>query len=240
MSLLELEGVGKRYGRGRSERVALHNISLELDAGELVAVWGRRRSGRSTLLRVAAGIETPDTGVVCLDGHDLNGQGAEALRGGVRYCRKELRPADGERVLDQLVTSQLTRGVSPPLSRSRAREALARAGAERCASLRPGELDGAEAVRVAIARALAHQPRLLVIDEPTLGVDLMERDRILMLLRSLIDDGIAVMMSTGETSCLAGSDRALSLSEGELRGELTPELAPVVPLSDAPGWSVSA
>jgi len=68
MSLLALEGVGKRYRDGARERIALREVSLALEAGELAAVWGLRRSGRSTLLRVAAGIEQPDEGVVRFDG----------------------------------------------------------------------------------------------------------------------------------------------------------------------------
>ena len=71
MSLLELERVAKRYRDGQLERVVLREVSLDLDGGELAVVWGLRRSGRSTLLRVAAGIEAPDEGVVRFDGRDL-------------------------------------------------------------------------------------------------------------------------------------------------------------------------
>jgi ABC-type sugar transport system ATPase subunit len=229
-----------RYGRGSRELRVLHDVSLQLDAGELAAIWGRRRSGRSTLLRVAAGVETPDAGVVRFEGHDLSDRRAEWRRGGIRYCRKAFRPGQGEFVLDQLMTGQLTRGVSSTRARAHARDALERVGARQSAALRPAELDNAEAGLVAIARALVHQPKLLLIDEPTLGVDLAVRDRTLSLLRSLADDGIAVLMSTGETTCLSGADRALSLSKGELRGKLNlPELAPVVPLRTT-GLSASA
>jgi ABC-type multidrug transport system ATPase subunit len=236
MSLLALESVTKRYGRGSMERVALRAASLEIEPGELVAVWGRRRSGRSTLLRVAAGLERPDEGVVWFEGRDLREPGADAVRGWIRFCRKTFRPAGGQLVLDQLVTGQLTRGVPSSVASSRARECLRRVGAERCAPMRPGELDHAEVVRVAIARALVHEPKLLVIDEPTLGVDLRVRDQILSLLRSLTSGGTAVLMSAGETTCLSGADRALSLGRGELHGEIdAAELAPVVPLRPAAG-----
>jgi ABC-type multidrug transport system ATPase subunit len=242
MSLLALEHVSRRYGRGSREHSALHDVSLEIEAGELVAVWGRRRSGRSTLMRIASGMEAPDSGVVRFDGHDLAKRGAEELRSGIGYCRRTFRPAGGQLVLDQLVTSQLTRGVSPSLAQARARQALTRAGAERSAALKPSELDSSEAVRAVIARALSHQPRLLVIDDPTLGVDLLDRDRILLLLRSIADDGVAVLMSVSETPCLSRSDRALSLDDGELRGELrAAELAAVLPIRPAAaGESASA
>ncbi len=236
MTLLALESVTKRYGRGSMERVALRAASLEIEPGELVAVWGRRRSGRSTLLRVAAGLERPDEGVVWFEGRDLSEPGADAVRGRIRFCRKTFRPAGGQLVLDQLVTGQLTRGVPSSVARSRARECLRRVRAERCAPMRPGELDHAEVVRVAIARALVHEPKLLVIDEPTLGVDLRIRDQILSLLRTLTSEGTAVLMSAGETTCLYGADRALSLGNGVLHGEIdAAELAPVVPLRPAAG-----
>jgi len=85
-------------------------------------------------------------------------------------------------------------------------------------------------VRVAIARTLALEPAILVIDEPTRGVDLLERDGILALLRSLADEGITVLASTRDSTGLAGADRALVISEGELRGAPPAELATVLPL----------
>jgi putative ABC transport system ATP-binding protein len=230
MSLLELDGVGKRYWDGPRERVVLHDASLTIEEGELVVVWGLRRSGRSTLLRVAAGIEAPDTGVVRFDGRELGGRTDEVLGGGIGYCRKALRSAEGEGVLDQVLLGLLGRGVAPGVARTRASEALERVGAGHCAGYGAGELDSAEVIRVALARTLALQPRLLIVDEPTKGVDLLERDAILLLLRSLADEGIAVLASAGESTALAGADRALSLSEGTLRGSLNAELGTVLPL----------
>jgi energy-coupling factor transporter ATP-binding protein EcfA2 len=230
MSLLALERVTRRMRQGAHERVVLREVSLQLDRGELLAVWGARRSGRSTLLRIAAGIDPPDSGVVCFDGKPLHARGGEALGSGIGYCQRVLRGAESHEVLDELMLGQLALGVPRSAARTRACAALERAGAEHCAAHLMHELDGAESVRVAIARALALSPSLLVIDEPTKGVDLLERDRILALLRSLADEGVGALMSTGESTALAGADRALSLADGELRGSLQPELAPVVPL----------
>jgi ABC-type multidrug transport system ATPase subunit len=230
MTLLALERVSRRCGRGAHERAILRDVSLQVDAGELVAVWGLRRSGRSTLLRVAAGIERPDSGVVRFAGRELPARDFDELGGGIGYCQRAPRGAEGKLVLDELMVAQLARGVPVAAARARAREALARCGAEDCATHRSRELDGGEAMRVAIARAIALRPSLLVIDEPVKGVDLIERDGILSLLRSLADEGLALLISAGEATELAGADRALSLAGGELRGSLRPELAPVVPL----------
>jgi len=241
MALLELERVSKRFGRGSAERIALHDVTLELDTGELVGVWGRRRSGRSTLLRVVAGIERPDEGIVRIEGRTLDGSRPDALRAQARFCRRTFRSAEGNTVLEQLMTGQLTRGCTLDQARTHTRHALARVDAQHSASMRPNELDGAEATRVAIARAIVREPKLLVIDEPTLGVDLAMRDEILALLRGLADEGIAVLYSATDTSALTGADRALSLAKGSLGGELsTPELAPVVPLRRAVAGSTGA
>lgn len=229
MSLLELQNVSKRFGRGLKENIALRDVSLEIEPGELVTVWGRRRSGRSTLLRVAGGVSAPDSGIVRLAGRNVTGKGCEMLGGGIGFCRKTFSANEGQFVLEHLLVGQLARGVSRSAANDRAWEALERTGVGSCAKRTPSELDSGEVVRVAIARALALQPKLLLIDEPTIGVDLLARDEILLLLRSLADEGLAVFTSTGETSGLAGA-RALQLSEGELHGRSTRELAPVVPL----------
>ena len=239
MTLIELDRVSKGFGRGASRRVVLQDVSLEVHAGELVSIWGMRRSGRSTLLRIAAGLEAPDAGDVRFGGRTLTGRDGDALRGEIGFCRRAFSPSAGGAVLDRMILSQLARGATPDEATLRSRAALARADARRCAELKPSELGGAEAARVMIARALAGRPKLLVIDEPTLGVDQGERDAILALLRSLADEGLAVLTSTDKTAGLAGADQALSLSDGELRGSLAPELADVVPLRPLQPRSVS-
>lgn len=227
MSLLELQRVAKRYRDGQLERVVLREVSTQIDGGELAMVWGLRGCGRSTLLRVAAGIEAPDDGVVRFDGRDLARHGDEVLGAGIGYCQKLVRGS--QPVLEVVMMPLLAAGASPARARLRAREALERTGAAGCAALRTAALDTSEIVRVALARVLARDPRLVVIDDPIQGVDLLERDGILVLLRALADDGIAVLASTGDATGLAGADRTLTLSDGELRGPPC-ELAPVLPL----------
>ena len=86
---------------------------------------------------------------------------------------------------------------------------------------------------MAIASALVTKPALLVIDEPTSGVELLQRDPLLALLRSIADEGTAVLMSTGDAQGLSGVDRALTIDDGELQGEPEPAQADVVPLRRA-------
>ncbi len=225
MTLLELERVGMRLRRG--SRVALDKISMDIHSGEMVVVWGERQSGRSTLLRIAAGVETPDTGTVRFEGHDLTTRDRKKLGQGIGYCRREFRPRRGPTVIDQLVATQLGRRVPQATALAHAWRALERVEASSCTKFAVTELTADETVRVAIARALACYPRLLVIDEPTLGVEPLDRDSILKLLRSLADDGMAILSSTGEGTGFLGADRVLALDKGKLDGELAPNLAPV-------------
>ncbi len=229
MSLLSVEGVGKRYRRGRREYVALKDVSLSVEHGELVCVLGTRKSGRSTLLRIAAGLERPDYGTVRFEGVDLSSTG-NVIGRRIAYCHTSFSELEGERVLDHVATGLLAQDSVPFQARRAAEDVLSRMGAGDCARLKPDELDGAECVRVGIARALILSPTLLVVDEPTAPVGLLQSDPILRLLRGIADEGTAVLMSTGDAMCLSGVDRAMSLDNGELRGERQPFQADVVPL----------
>lgn len=230
MSLLDLDRVCRRQRQGAHRHSVLREICLQVHAGELVAIWGARRSGRTTLLRVAAGVEPIDGGAVRFDGAEISGRGGEMLGNGIGFCQRTLRGAEAHGVLEQLMVGQLARGIPARIARGRAAEALERVAAGHCAARELQGLDAGDQMRVALARALVLAPSLLVIDEPVKGVDLLQRDEILALLRSLADEGIAVLISAGETTALAGADRALSLADGELRGSLAPELAQVLPL----------
>ena len=227
MTLLALERVCKRHQDGRSERVVLDEVSMSLHAGELVAIWGMRGSGRSTLLRIAAGIEAPDAGVVRFAGRELAGRKGSALGDGIGYCSRASADREAGVVLAELMLAPRIRGVAPSDAQARARAALERVGAAACAGHSYNDLDGAESVRVSLAQALVLEPALLVIDDPVAGVDLLEHDDVLALLRSLADDGIAVLMSVGESTEFSDADRRLSLRGGSLGGSVDPELPSV-------------
>jgi ABC-type multidrug transport system ATPase subunit len=179
---------------------------------------------------VAAGVEAPDSGSVFYDGQELSSH-PQLIGEAIAFCRR--CPRSGElhsSVLEMLLYPQLARGTDLLSARARAHAALERTGANEHAMLAPGELEAGERTRVALAAALTLRPSLIVIDEPLMGVDPLERDPILALMRTLADDGTSILMSTGEAACLAGADRALTLSHGQLHGQATPQHAQLIPL----------
>ncbi|HEX4436441.1 MAG TPA: ATP-binding cassette domain-containing protein [Solirubrobacteraceae bacterium] len=231
MSLLSVEGVSKRFRRGGREIVALRSISMSLEAGELTVVLGTRRSGRSTLLRIAAGLERPDEGRVEFEGADLT-RARLALGRRVCFCHGSFSSMEGDRVVDHVAAPLLAQGVQRAAARQAAEQALEIAGVAHCASLPPEDLDGLERMRVAIARGLVPGPRLLVVDDPTAQAGPLQRDPILRLIRTLADDhDTAVLMSTDDAMCVSGADRVLLLDEGELRPEAETPPAEIVPLN---------
>jgi ABC-type cobalamin/Fe3+-siderophores transport system ATPase subunit len=231
--LLSLVGVDKRFSS--PERVVLREATLHVSPGELAVVWGLRRCGRTTLLRIAAGMEAPDAGVVRFQGRDLARHGERILGVELAYVQKTLRAAPGQSVLEEATVGLLARGFDAVTARAAASCALERAGVGSLAAMPVGELDAGESIRFALARTLALKPRLIVIDEPVKGVELIDRDPILLLLRSLAEEGVAVLASASEATGLTGADQVLTLSRGELRGTRTEDLAPVVPLRRAGG-----
>jgi putative ABC transport system ATP-binding protein len=232
--LLSIEHATKRYRRGRLERLAIRDVSLVIEPGELVAIWGARRSGRSTLLRIAAGIEAPEQGLVRFEGRDLARCRDGVLGRRIGFCQTVFSHEQSGLAIEHVSESLLAQRVSPRQARRQAQEMLLRVGGEECGRLECRELDGDELVRVAVATALITAPALLVADEPTSGVDVLERDPIMALLRSVANDGVAVLMSTGDAQGLSGVDRALTMDHGELRGDLKPADARVVPLRRVP------
>lgn len=231
MSLLRLDRVTKTYVRGRRELVALRDVSLDLAAGEIVGVWGRRFSGKTTLLRIAAGLEPPDAGRVLIDGVPAAEHPEGELRRRVAYCHTGFAPAHAELVVEHVAVPLLAVGTRIDRACTRAQAMLDRIGAGACAEMRPHELAQGELVRVVLARAFLQQPRLLLVDEPASGVGLLERDDLLATLRVIAkDEGVAVLLTAPEQGGLAGADRSLALDAGTLHGDAVPQTAEVVEL----------
>lgn len=225
MSLLLLDEVTALVREGRDEVRALDRVTMDLEVGELVGVQGQRRSGRTTLLRVAAGSVPPTAGRVMFAGCDLANR--RALGRDIGWAHPHLDATHGRTILDQ-VAFPLLPMVSARRARHVARSALDGAGAGDLATMRPADCRHRELLLAGIARAIVTSPRLLILDEPTTGLDAPSVERIVLLLRSIAREGTAVLLTVEEI--LVGVDRMLMIHQGELRGRTMPHSAQVIEL----------
>src|ERR1019366_4653986 len=221
--LLSFLNVSKRCADGGREILVLDRACLDIDAGVSVGVYGARRSGKSTLLRLAAGIALSDSGTVSFDGADMAQMSAGArsrlLRSAIAFMSADdWRANAGESVVDHVATALGSEGLTMREARHRALRVLDQvgvgaAGAQETAS----SLSLTERTKVMLARALAREPRLLVLDEPAQMPNLSDRDRFYALLRSATRErGMALLVASEEMAALQGLGVLMSISDGEL------------------------
>ena len=216
--MLEVTGLSARYGAV----AALRDVSLEVRAGELVALIGANGAGKSTLLRAIAGLVAPVAGRVALDGRDVTGQAPEAMiRAGVALVPERRRVFAPLTVLDNLELGGYA------LPRGRDFRSRLEAGVEETYRLFPvlrrrrdqlaGTLSGGEQQMLAIGRALMTRPRLLLCDEPSLGLAPLVVAEIMRLLSSLREAGTTILLvEQNARMALRSADRAYVLEVGSV------------------------
>jgi putative ABC transport system ATP-binding protein len=217
--LLSLEAVSKSYWRGSSEIRVLTGASLDVHAGEHMAVWGKRGAGKTTLLRIAAGLESPDEGSVVYDGEDVSRLSEAAY---ARLMRREVgwvrcEGPSCELAMVDYVALPLLIDQGQRRARARAMDALRRVGTSDCAGQTWGSLSDGERALVAIAHGIVREPRLLLLDDPTANLGLREREEVLELLVGLVrEHDLAVLMSVPDMPAAMRSDQLRALSGGRL------------------------
>ncbi|MER6008249.1 ABC transporter ATP-binding protein [Nonomuraea angiospora] len=216
MTLVRLAEVARVHGEGATAVHALKGVSLEVDAGELVAVMGPSGSGKSTLLNLVGGLEQPTSGTVHVDDQDLAAVRdlAALRRRSVGYVFQDLNLIPSLTAVENVMLPRELDGARPRLAREEAMVVLAETGAEELADRFPDELSGGQRQRVAIARALVGERRLVLADEPTGALDTRTGDEILQILRARCDAGAAVLLVTHEPRYAAWADRVVFLRDG--------------------------
>jgi ABC-type lipoprotein export system ATPase subunit len=221
--LLLIRDVSKGYPDGSREVAVFEKASLEMTAGSHVGVYGRRRSGKSTLLRMAAGLEQPDEGGVFFDGQDLkhitSSHHARLLRSSLAYIAiSDWRPNPGESIVQHLAISLGGDGRTVRQAERRALRELDLVGVSADhAHSSATHLSMVDRMRVMLARALAREPELIVIDDPVLSPNASERDRLYALLHCATRDrGAALLVASDDLPALQGFDVFMSISAREL------------------------
>jgi ABC-type lipoprotein export system ATPase subunit len=220
--LLSFERVDKCYPDGRRRIVVLEQASFAVCKSDFVGILGSRRAGKSTLLRLAAGIESPDAGTIDFAGRDL--ARISALERG-RLLRTEIgllapddwRPGRGERVVDLVAMPLVSDGATLHDSRRAARRMLHWAGAAEYADDLAEGLSMGERMRVMLARTLVREPRMLLVDEPAVVPSPTERGELYDLLRSgAREHKAALVIASEDPTPLRGANVVMSIGDGEL------------------------
>lgn len=210
--MLTMENVTVTFQDGQDRITALDSANFEARPGQLTFIIGESGSGKSTLLSAAAGLITPDSGSVQLDGVAVSDE-VRLKKIGMIFQQANLIGALNVR--DQLLITDHMRGVKPRADR--ADELLAKVGLEGLGSRRMQQLSGGQRQRVGIARALMGEPSLILADEPTAALDSERSQEIVSLLRELVEENnVACGFVTHDRSLIAHGDAVYEVHDGQV------------------------
>ena len=218
--LIALERVSRVYRMGEVEVPALDDVSLEIAAGEFVAIVGPSGSGKSTMMNILGCLDRPTHGAYHLAGStvaELDDDALARLRSrtiGFVFQSYNLLPRTS--ALENVATPLLYQGVGRGERMRRARSTLERLGLGDRVAHEPSELSGGQQQRVAIARALVTEPALVLADEPTGNLDSHAGAEVMAVLRDLHDQGRTVVLITHDGDVAATADRQIHLRDGRV------------------------
>jgi len=230
MSMLELHSVSKTYGEGPAQVRALHEVSLSVEAGAMVAVMGPSGSGKSTLLTIAGSLEEPTGGEVLVDGVSLGrmsrGAKAQLRRRSIGYVFQDFNLLAGLTAAENVALPLELDGVPARKARAAGLRVLEDLGLADRAAHFPDQLSGGERQRVSIARAVVGERRLLLADEPSGALDSVNAEEVMRLLHAACQRGVAAVVVTHDAQLASWADRVLFLRDGRVTDQTAPIAGP--------------
>ncbi|MFY1691941.1 ABC transporter ATP-binding protein [Plantactinospora sp. WMMB782] len=221
--LLHARGLVRTYHGGVRASAALRDVSIEVAAGDWVAVTGPSGSGKSTLLHLLGGLDRPDRGEVWLAGQrlDTRSESGRALlrRRHVGFVFQFLNLVPTMTAAGNVELPLLLQGTGRREARRRALEALDELDVGEAADAAPAELSGGQQQRVALARAVVHRPDVLLADEPTGALDSTAAENVLDLLRRRHLAGQSIVLVTHDHRVASAADRVLTMLDGQVVDE---------------------
>jgi ABC-type lipoprotein export system ATPase subunit len=223
--LIALRDVRKTFGEGEGATTALKGVSLEIRAGEFVALMGPSGSGKSTLMHILGFLDHVSEGTYQFMGEDVSGRTGDELarmrRHDVGFVFQAFHLLPGATVLENVMLPMYYTAVSPSQREERARKALEAVSLMHRVSHRANQLSGGEKQRAAIARAIVNDPAVLFADEPTGNLDSKSGTAVLELLQKLNAEGHTVIMVTHETEAAEFAQRIVRVKDGSILSDTT-------------------
>lgn len=221
--IIHIEKISKRFGTLE----ALHEVSLDVQKGEVVMIIGPSGSGKSTLLRCINRLEEYDDGLIVVDGIPLNSaDNINAVRTEVGMVFQQFNLFPHLSVLDNVILAQrVVRKRDKAESEKVAKDLLEKVGIPEKAQAKPGQLSGGQQQRVAIARALAMNPKIMLFDEPTSALDPEMIQEVLDVMLNLAKEGMTMVVVSHEMGfARAAAHRAILMDSGQIIEEAPPEI----------------
>ena len=218
--LIETHDLTKLYHLGDTEVHALAGVSVDIAAGEFVAVMGPSGSGKSTFMNVIGCLDVPTSGAYRFDGEDVAGLSTDELAGirnrSIGFVFQQFNLLPRTSAVDNVELPLLYSGVPAHERRERALQKLEQVGLSERSGHHPAQLSGGQQQRVAIARALVNEPKLILADEPTGALDSATSLEVMALLQELNRGGITIVVVTHEQDIANFASRLLAFRDGRV------------------------
>ena len=220
MEILKCEGVGKTYGSGVNQTVALAGIDLTVEKGEFVAIIGHSGSGKSTLMNMLGCLDVPTTGRYLLHGQDVSYMTDNELsmirNVEIGFIFQGFNLIGNLNAVANVELPLVYRGVDRWERRELPEEDLRMVGLEKRMTHRPSEMSGGQQQRVAIARAIAARPPVILADEPTGNLDSKSTKEIMGILKGLHSEGRTVILITHDDEIAESARRIIRIMDGKI------------------------
>lgn len=244
--LLELSSICRSYQSGEQNLQVLNNISLQINAGEMVAIIGASGSGKSTLMNILGCLDKASTGTYRVAGQNvatLNRDALAALRRehfGFIFQRYHLLPHLS--AVHNVEVPAIYAGLSNAMRRERATDLLQRLGLGERIAYRPGQLSGGQQQRISIARALMNGGQVILADEPTGALDSHSGQEVMAILKQLCQQGHTVILVTHDPAVARQAERVIEIRDGAIISdsrsvvEVKPQAKTLALMTPAPSW----